>query len=105
MESSLHDIVQGLMMARIHAESMAERWPHHAGTLITFKEEVQKLRSKLVSQLAREGLYGREPYEFEADTPPNDKPLPTSAPNVTVERSLLRFYYRCRLSFPRVSSE
>ena len=67
MQSSLHDIVNGLMVARTHATLMAEQWPHHARTLTSFHGEVTELQRKLVAQLRREGLYGREPYEVEEE--------------------------------------
>ena len=61
--SSLHDIVQRLMMGRLHAEWMATGWPHHAGTLNKFIADCGELQRQLVNQLRREGLYGREPVE------------------------------------------
>ena len=69
MQSSLHDIIQGLSVARTHASLMAEQWPHHAPTLMNFHTELMELQRKLVAQLRREGLYGRTPYEVE-DEPP-----------------------------------
>jgi hypothetical protein len=69
MQSSLHDIVTGLMLARMHATLMAEQWPHHSQTLTTFHAEVAKLQRGLVRQLCREGLYGRAPFEVEEDEP------------------------------------
>jgi len=71
MESSAHDIINGLMKARIHAERMAEQWPHHADTLLKFEKDARTLGMNLWRQLAREGLYGREPYEVpEQEEPP-----------------------------------
>ena len=69
MQSSLHDIVNGLMIARTHATLMAEQWPHHARTLNNFHAEITQVQYRLVSQLRREGLYGRDPYEAEGDQP------------------------------------
>ena len=78
MDSSLHDIVQGIMIAGIHADRMAERWPHHANTLVNFHEEVNALRAKLIRQLAREGLYGREPYDWDGEGALTDNADPPS---------------------------
>ena len=69
MQSSLHDIVQGLMLAKIHASRMAEQWPHHAGTLQVFNHDLTDVQRRLLKQLRLEGLYGREPYEVEEEGP------------------------------------
>jgi hypothetical protein len=69
MQSSLHDIVQGLMVARLHANRMAEQWPHHAGTLKAFDSNLTELQRTLLKRLRQEGLYGREPYEVEEEPP------------------------------------
>jgi hypothetical protein len=63
MESSAHDVINNLMLAGIHAERMAEQWPHHADTLLKFEKDARTLGMNLWKQLAREGLYGREPYD------------------------------------------
>lgn len=69
MESSAHDVINNLMLAGIHAGRMAERWPHHADTLLKFEKEARTLGINLWRQLAREGLYGREPYEILEEDP------------------------------------
>jgi hypothetical protein len=63
-QASLHDIVSGLNGARLYAGFMAEQGPHHASTLQTFDKEIEQLGARLIKQLWKEGLYGREPKEW-----------------------------------------
>jgi hypothetical protein len=70
MGSSAHDIIHNLMQARIHAQRMAEQWPHHANTLLKFEKDARTLGLNLWRQLAREGLYGREPYDVSEQEEP-----------------------------------
>ncbi len=64
------------MRSKVIAEIMAEGWPHHATTLHNFIGELDLLRGKLIKQLRREGLYGREPFEIDDGYPADDKAIP-----------------------------
>jgi hypothetical protein len=46
-QSILHDVVNGLTMARGHAMRMAEQLPHQATTLETFSKELGRSETKL----------------------------------------------------------
>jgi hypothetical protein len=69
MQSGQHEIIQGLMTARIHAQLIAEQWPANALTLNNFHAELMQIQLRLVDQLGREGLHGREPIRVD-DGPP-----------------------------------
>lgn len=43
-QTSVHDTIQGLIIAELHADLMAKRWSVNAKTLLAFTEEVQPLR-------------------------------------------------------------
>lgn len=54
MKATLHQIVQGLSVARLHATRMAEQWPHHAPTLMNFHTELMELQLRLVAELRQD---------------------------------------------------
>ena len=54
MESTLHDIVHGVTIARVHAEMMAEQQPQHAKSLKKFAVGLDRLRKEVVAHILAE---------------------------------------------------
>lgn len=51
MESTLHDIVQGAMIAGIHAERMSKSQPNHAKSLKKFIKESKRIQRELIASV------------------------------------------------------
>jgi hypothetical protein len=56
MEATLHDIVNALMVARTHAESMADHYSEYRGALLRFTQEVGRVQRDLIMKVRSELL-------------------------------------------------
>ena len=54
MDSTLHDIVNGVMIAKVHAERMADQHPQHARSLKKFSVALERLRKEVVPHVLSE---------------------------------------------------
>jgi hypothetical protein len=55
MDSTLHDIVHGVMIiAKVHAERMADTQPQHAKSLKKFSAALDRLRKEVVANVRSE---------------------------------------------------
>lgn len=54
MNSTLHDVVHGLMLAKVHAERMADAQPQHAKSLKKFSVALERLRKEVVAKVLSE---------------------------------------------------
>jgi hypothetical protein len=54
MDSTLHDIVNNVIQAKVHAERMADVRPQHAKSLKKFSAALERLRKEVVANILSE---------------------------------------------------
>ena len=60
MDSTLHDIVHGVMIAKVHAERMADTQPQHVKSLKKFSAALERLPKEVVANARSEMKHAKK---------------------------------------------